>query len=90
MKSLIFFNFFLLTANPEPEPEKTTTKPEPEPEPTKCTGTVSACPSSLCNLMWTFDEKTDMITFKYDAAIEENQWLGLGFSKDKSMVRFLS
>ncbi|KAJ8314762.1 hypothetical protein KUTeg_006912 [Tegillarca granosa] len=74
------------TIAPAPEPEKSTTKPEPEPS--LCTGKVSACPSGQCvaHLMWTFDEKTDMITFQIDAAIEENQWLGLGLSKDTSMT----
>ncbi|KAJ8315042.1 hypothetical protein KUTeg_007192 [Tegillarca granosa] len=86
------------TTKPEPEPEKTTITPEPEPEkstsepepePYLCTGKVSACPSGQCvaHLMWTFDEKTDMITFQIDAAIEENQWLGLGLSKDTAMIK---
>ena len=38
---------------------------------------------------WSLDDTTKLITFNITADLENNQWVGLGFSDKKQMVRTL-
>ena len=92
-----------LTAEPEAITEpKTTSEPELTSEPTKeptsepgpsqrtCGGSWKSCGGSKCNYHaeWDYDVVEDEIKFTIAANVSQSQWVAIGFSDTKSMVRY--
>jgi len=92
-----------LTTEPEAttEPE-TTSEPELTSEPTKeptsepgpsqrtCGGSWKSCDGSKCNYHaeWDYDVVKDEIKFTIAANVSQSQWVAIGFSDNKLMVRY--
>jgi positive regulator of sigma E activity len=55
-----------------------------------CVNSWGTCTDSNCHMVhWSLDDTTKLITFNITADLENNQWVGLGFSDKKQMVRTL-
>ena len=82
-----------LTSEPTKEPTSEPTKePTSEPGPSQrtCGGSWKSCGGSKCNYHaeWDYDVVEDEIKFTIAANVSQSQWVAIGFSDNKLMVRY--
>lgn len=51
-----------------------------------CDGSCNSTSDCLYNIAWTYDDKKQQINFIISALLDNNEYFGLGFSKDQEMV----